>query len=86
MEPQAISRLEKVANDVTRMMRRMSPKLVEKETEDVVVVLNNANNRLKFSGYNFPERHKVIEAGITNYRKRKQTSRDKSERTLSNPS
>ena len=43
-----------VANDVTRMMRRMSLKLVEKETEDVVEVLNNANNCLKFSGYSFP--------------------------------
>ena len=69
-----------VANDVTRMMRRMSPKLVEKETEDVVVVLNNANNRLKFSGYSFPERHKVIEAGITNYRKRKLASKVKGQR------
>ena len=58
----------------------MSPKLVEKETEDVVVVLNNANNRLKFSGYNFPERHKVIEAGITNYRKRKLASKEKGQR------
>ena len=39
-----------VANDVTRMMRRMSPKLVEKETDEVVKVLDNANNKLKFSG------------------------------------
>merc|ERR1712081_132706 len=69
-----------VANDVTRMMRRMSPKLVEKETEDVVVVLNNTNNRLNFSGYSFPERHKVIEAGITNYRKRKLASKVKGQR------
>ena len=52
------------------MMRRISPKLV----------LNNANNRLKFSGYNFPERHHIIEAGITNYRKRKQASKVKGQR------
>merc|ERR1711954_36623 len=71
---------EIVANDVTRMMRRMSQKLVEKETEDVVKVLNNPNNRLKFSGYNFPERHHIIEDGITNYRKRKQASKVKGQR------
>ena len=69
-----------VANDVTRMMRRMSLKLVEKETEDVVKVLDNANNCLKFSGYNFPERHHIIEAGITNYQKRKQASKVKGQR------
>ena len=69
-----------VANDVARMIRRISPKLVEKETEDVVKALNNANNRLKFSGYNFPERHHIIEAGITNYKKRKQASKVKGQR------
>merc|ERR1711954_597616 len=58
-----------VANDVTRMMSRMSPKLVEKETEDVVKVLDNANDPLMFSGYNCTERHHIIEAGITNYQK-----------------
>ena len=53
-----------VANDVTRMMRRMSPKLVEKETNEVVKVLDNANNKLKFSGYKFLERNHIIESGI----------------------
>ena len=40
-----------VADDVTQMMRRMYPKLVEKETNETVKVIDNANNRLKFSGY-----------------------------------
>ena len=52
----------------------MIPKLVDKETEDVVQVLDNANDRLKFSGYNFSERHHIIESGITNYQKRKPAS------------
>ena len=51
-------------------MRRMTPKLVEKETEDVVKVLDNANEHLKFSAYKFTGRHQIIEAGITNYQKR----------------
>ena len=50
-------------------MRRKTPKLVEKATEDVVKVLDNDNDCLKFSGYNFTERHQIIEAGITNYKK-----------------
>ena len=41
-----------VANDVTRMMRKIPPKLVNKETEEVVKILDNANNKLKFSDTN----------------------------------
>ena len=81
--PSAMGRVQRyhiVANDVTRMMRRMSPKLVEKETEELVRVLDNANTRLKYSGYNFSERLHIIESGISNYWKRKQNSRNKRER------
>ena len=45
-----VQRNQIVANYVTRMMRRMSPKLVEKETEELVKVIDNANDRLKYSG------------------------------------
>ena len=62
------------------MMRQMTPKLVEKQTEDVVQVLDNANDRLKFSGYNFSKRCHIIESGITNYQKRKQASKVKGQR------
>ena len=62
------------------MLRRMSPKLVEEETEELVRVIDNTNNRLKYSGYNFSERLHIIESGILNYRKRKRTSKEKEER------
>ena len=65
-----VQRNQIVANDVTRMMRRMSPKLVVKETEELVRVINNANNRLKYSGYNFSERLHIIESRIPDYRKK----------------
>ena len=58
----------------------MTPKLLEKETEDVVKVLDNANNCLRFSGYNFHEGHHIIEAGINNYNKRKHASKVKGQR------
>ena len=58
----------------------MSSKLVEKETSKVVKVINNANNKLKFSGYNFSERHHIIESGIAFYMKRKQTAKENGER------
>ena len=61
------------------MLRRMSPKLVNKECEELIRVLDNANNRLKYSGYNYFERLHIIESGITNYRKRKRASREKKE-------
>ena len=66
-----------VANDVTRMMWRISPKLVDKETDEIVKVLDNANNKLKLSGYKFTERHHIIESGIAFYNKRKQTGRER---------
>ena len=69
----SIQRNQIVANDVTRMLRRMSPKLVEEETEELVRVIDNTNNRLKYSGYNFSERLHNIKSGIPNYRKRKET-------------
>ena len=58
----------------------MTPKLVDKETEDVVKVLDNANDCLKFLGYNFSEKHFIIESGITNYQKRKQDFKVKGQR------
>ena len=58
----------------------MTPRLVERETEELVRVLDNANYRLKYSGYNFCERLHIIESGITNYRKRKGASRENGER------
>ena len=69
-----------VANDVTRMMRRISPKLVDKETEEIVKVLDNANNKLKLSGYKFKERHNIIESEISFYMKRKQAAKENGER------
>merc|ERR1711954_99119 len=69
-----------VANDITRMLRMMTLRLVERETEELVRVLDNANYQLKYSGYNFCERLHIIEAGITNYKKRKQASRENGER------
>ena len=62
------------------MLRRMTPRLVEEETEEMVRVIDNANTRLKYSGYNFSERLHIIESGISNYRKRKQNSSDERER------
>ena len=59
----AIGRVQRnqiVANDITRMLRRMSPKLVIKESKELVRVLDNANNRLKYSGYNYYERLHII--------------------------
>ena len=59
----AIGRVQKnqiVANDITRMLRRMSPKLVNKEYEELIRVLDNTNNRLKYSGYNYFERLHII--------------------------
>ena len=52
----------------------MSLILVYKETYEVVKVLDNANNKLKLSGYKVPERHHIIESGISFYMKRKQTA------------
>ena len=75
-----VQRNQIVANNITRMLRRMTPRLVEKETEELVSVLDNANYRLKYSGYNFSERLHIIEAGITNYKKRKQASKENGER------
>ena len=69
-----------VANYVTRMMRKMSPKLEDKETDEVVKVLDNANNKLKLSGYKFSERHHIIESGISFYMKRKQTAKENGEK------
>ena len=69
-----------VANDITRMLRRMSPKLVKEECKELIRVLDNANNRLKYSGYNYFERLHIIESGITNYRKGKRASMEKRER------
>ena len=46
----AIGRVQRnhiVANDITRMLRRISPKLVDVESEELVRVIDNANNRLK---------------------------------------
>merc|ERR1712081_102909 len=79
----AIGRVQRnqiVANDITRMLRRMSPKLVIKECKELARVLDNANNRLKYSGYNYYERLHIIEAGITNYKKRRRASKEKKER------
>merc|ERR1711954_64866 len=79
----AIGRVQKnqiVANDITRMLRRMSPKLVINESKELIRVLDNANNRLKYSGYNYYERLHIIEAGITNYKKRRRASKLKKER------
>merc|ERR1711954_616245 len=79
----AIGRVQKnqiVANDITRMLRRMSPKLVINESKELIRVLDNANNRLKYSGYNYYERLHIIEAGITNYKKRRRASKQKKER------
>merc|ERR1711954_634915 len=76
----AIGRVQRnqiVANDITRMLRRMSPRLVKEECKELVRVLDNANNRLKYSGYNYFERLHIIELGITNYRKRKRASMEK---------
>ena len=39
-----VKRNQIVANGITRMMRKMSPKLATKETEELVRVINNANN------------------------------------------
>ena len=58
----------------------MTPRLVEEETEELVGVLDNANTRLKYSGYNFSERLHIIESGISNYWKRKRNSKEKKER------
>ena len=58
----------------------MTRELVEEETGELVRVIDNANSRLKYSGYNFSERLNIIESGISNYWKRKQNSRDRSER------
>ena len=60
----------------------MTPKLVEEETGELVRVLDKANSRLKYSGYNFSERLNIIESGISNYWKRKRNSRDRSERMV----
>ena len=51
-----------------------------KECKELVRVLDNANNRLKYSGYNYYERLHIIEAGITNYKKRRRASKEKKER------
>ena len=39
-----VQRDQIVANDIARMLRRMTPKLVEEETEELVRVLDNANS------------------------------------------
>merc|ERR1711954_351615 len=75
-----VQRDQILSNDIKRMLRRMSPRLVEEETEDLVRVIDNANTRLKYSGYNFSERLHIIKSGIYNYRKRKENSRGKKER------
>ena len=49
-----------VANDVTRIMRRMTPKLTKKETKNEMMVIENAIEHLKFSGYKFTEKHHII--------------------------
>merc|ERR1711954_389773 len=38
-----VQRNQIVANNITRMLRRMTPKLVEKDAEELVIVLDNAN-------------------------------------------
>merc|ERR1711954_616812 len=79
----AIGRVQRnqiVAYNITRMLRRMSPKLVIKESKELIRVLDNANNRLKYSGYDYYERLHIIDAGITNYKKRRRASKQKKER------
>ena len=58
----------------------MSPKMGDEESEDVLKVIDNTNEKLKFSGYNFLKGHHIIKAGITHYLKRKCASRERDER------
>ena len=46
----------------------------------VQVIIDNANDKMKFSGYKFSERHHIIESGIANYQNRKQAFKERDER------